>query len=810
MSPPRRLLLALLAAAHAASQAANCSDWLTRPCSTPSALLFNASSSTFLLSNGIVSRTLLLNTSTQQLATVSLRSQATGEEKLRAAVAEAALEINGVQAYVGGASASGARFTYAGFRQGLPRAGDFPFTPGSRGSRADKPWPPLGVRAEFDHALPCAAVGAGSAGGVINATIVYELYDGTSAFGKRVLLRHTCSAPLFVFNMSVSLLALARDLAVETFTDASISEVAVDGTDAPAPGVGVWNTKFLPIAASHSYDHALPAYGPGLSFFSPADAFTSFLCVEVAHDGARAEGAAHGMSQFGLESARMWRTLAPQTEQFPVVANAMCVGGAEGLPPGDPRTGSWCYDAQGTAALAALIDQAADLGFEGVDVSLNMNSTWRSQVGVEFQSAANISWFAALVARARARGLELGAYDLLRNARSATAPNQCAPDNAASLPLRGYDDMDLPPPLGTGLPCHNGGSAACRGGPGCCSLCSGTEFYDAMEASIFSFWDGTGMTLTEQDGAESNSPCANASHAHHHGLNDSVWVKWQRVHGTFRGYLARGGFIQGMPGHWLEGGQAKVPGGYDEMTWSLPRWTWLHRQRERMIADPQARDRTEPNALRYFCAPFTPYHPLQVLPGSAAWSPVVGLQSTATLEPLEEHVLELEWALSQSFGTGIFVNFRGSRMAGGPRSAAAVAKWVAWFKRYRQVLGADFVTLQAGTVCWGAGATQPTSACTLSSWDGILHRAPAGFYPDIAERGLAVLWNPLNVSLTANISLPLTYAGLAQPQRVLVRREEGPPTAYALDASNSVQFAAQLLPLGITYFVVEAEAAAAA
>ena len=495
------LLLLLLLLAQAAG-ASNCSDWLLRPCATPSTLLYNASSGTYLLSNGIVSRTLLLDAATQQLSTVSLRSLASGEEKLRAVVAEAALEVNGARAFVGGASAGGLRFTFVAARQGLPFAGNFSFTPGARGSRAGKPWPPLGVRAEFDHELPCAAVGAGDSG-ALTATIVYELYDGTSAFGKRVLLRHTCAAPLFVFNMSVSLLALARDLAVETFTDASISETTVDGTDAP-PGVAVWGTRFLPIAGSHAYDHALPAFGPGLSFFSSADAFASFLCVEVAHDAERAEGAAHGMSRFGLESARMWRTLAPQTEQFPVVANAMCSGGSN-LPRGDPRAGSWCYDAEGTAQLSALIAQAAALGFEGVDVSLNMNATWRSQVGVEFQSAQNASWFAALVGQARALGMEMGAYDLLRNARSATAPNQCAPDNAAALPLHWHDDMDLPPPLGTGLTCHNGGSASCRGGPGCCSLCSATDFYDALEASIFDFWGQTGMTITEQDGAESNS-----------------------------------------------------------------------------------------------------------------------------------------------------------------------------------------------------------------------------------------------------------------------------------------------------------------
>lgn len=58
-----------------------------------------------------------------------------------------------------------------------------------------------------------------------------------------------------------------------------------------------------------------------------------------------------------------------------------------------------------------------------------------------------------------------------------------------------------------------------------------------------------------------SQPCANASHAHHHGLDDSIWEQWLRVHATFKQYLEHGAFNIGMPGHWLEGGQAKAPGG---------------------------------------------------------------------------------------------------------------------------------------------------------------------------------------------------------------------------------------------------------
>jgi hypothetical protein len=71
------------------------------------------------------------------------------------------------------------------------------------------------------------------------------------------------------------------------------------------------------------------------------------------------------------------------------------------------------------------------------------------------------------------------------------------------------------------------------------------------------------------------------------------------------------------------------------------------------------------------------------------------------------------------------------------------------------------------------------------------------------ERALAVLWNPVNASVQANVTLPLTYAGLARPQRVRVWREEGAGTVLALDGDISVSLVVQLAPMGITYFVVE-------
>ena len=54
------------------------------------------------------------------------------------------------------------------------------------------------------------------------------------------------------------------------------------------------------------------------------------------------------------------------------------------------------------------------------------------------------------------------------------------------------------------------------------------------------------------------------------------------------------GFVCGMPGSVVEAGQAKLPGGYDENIYSLPRWQWIDRTRESLIASPFSRDFTTP------------------------------------------------------------------------------------------------------------------------------------------------------------------------------------------------------------------------
>jgi hypothetical protein len=58
-----------------------------------------------------------------------------------------------------------------------------------------------------------------------------------------------------------------------------------------------------------------------------------------------------------------------------------------------------------------------------------------------------------------------------------------------------------------------------------------------------------------------------------------------------------------------------------------------------------------------------PYHPTEPDPANPTkWKPVVGYDSAATLSPIEQHLVETEWALSTYYGTGVFTNLQATKM----------------------------------------------------------------------------------------------------------------------------------------------------
>ena len=63
------------------------------------------------------------------------------------------------------------------------------------------------------------------------------------------------------------------------------------------------------------------------------------------------------------------------------------------------------------------------------------------------------------------------------------------------------------------------------------------------------------------------------------------------------------------------------------------------------------------------------------------WTPVSGYETVGTLceGSCEEHLIELEWALSGMWGTGAFPQLRSAgKLWDGPKSKTMLAKWISW------------------------------------------------------------------------------------------------------------------------------------
>eukprot|EP01046_Picozoa_sp_COSAG06_P008220 COSAG06_NODE_413_length_16040_cov_8.901386_6_plen_461_part_00 len=350
-------------------------DWLVTPCGIP-ASFSRPTPASFVLRNGIVKRTLTVDPATNALATTGLISEVTGVDKLASGsspppppLAEAELSINGVNVAVGGPNATvlapgTVQLTFSGgVRHSAETiAGNFSFTPGSRGTRKDRSWPPKGVHAEFDHVGPCAALNAGPSG-TVTVTLVYELYQGISAFSKRLLLSHSCEQELFVFNMSVHLAPHrnTRTGIVEMIADGQPG-MFLKGTALSGDGSNINAAAYEAVAQDLALDSR---YGPGLSHFAAGATFASFLVLELIHDANGPEPgvseAAGGAGRFLLETSAAQRTVSPQVEQFPIQMEAVCAGGVDGSSgTGGAAAGMWCYDSKGTEGIYELIDQVSE------------------------------------------------------------------------------------------------------------------------------------------------------------------------------------------------------------------------------------------------------------------------------------------------------------------------------------------------------------------------------------------------------------------------------------------------------------------
>lgn len=150
------------------------------------------------------------------------------------------------------------------------------------------------------------------------------------------------------------------------------------------------------------------------------------------------------------------------------------------------------------------------------------------------------------------------------------------------------------------------------------------------------------------------------------------------------------------------------------------------------------------------------------------------------LEPLHENLDRYEAGLFQYLASGAQFTVRGDRLYDTPETRHMVARWVDWFKEYREVLTGDIIHM-----------ARPNGR----SLDYILHVNPQGH-----DRALLAVFNPTDRAIQTRVEVPLYYAGL--DNQAYISHEGGAFTRYALDRTWHTTLQVEVPAGGFTWYVI--------
>jgi len=150
------------------------------------------------------------------------------------------------------------------------------------------------------------------------------------------------------------------------------------------------------------------------------------------------------------------------------------------------------------------------------------------------------------------------------------------------------------------------------------------------------------------------------------------------------------------------------------------------------------------------------------------------------IEPLDEHLDHYERILVSNLALGVQACYRGPRLYDTDRTKAMLTKWVGWFKKYRDILESDMIH---GRRADGRDL------------DWMLH-----VNPKLKEKGMLVIFNPLNHEVTKTIKVPLYYTGLTNTAAVSHKGTN--PVAMKLARDYTIKLKVTIPANGMTWYVL--------
>ena len=531
-------------------------DWLIDPTPFHAEVYRTPNAGEVALDNGLIRRVFRV---TPNAATVALENLMTGESELRSVRPEATLTLNGREFPVGGLQGqpihnyllpewvdqltnNPAAFRCTGWAMGQtePR---FPWRPRPEWLANPAPWPPPGVALTFHYSAPPAL-------GHVAVTVHYELFDGLPLISKWIKVSNGTATTLRLNSFKSEVLALV-ETAPKVDTGTPREWRIYGATNPPARGQTEVPREFIDRVAQLFVvtDYAMggdmeaqkdnpavrwvhdPLYRTGIGYYgqfkpcllecappfgpeldiAPGGTWESFRSFELLHDSTEHE-------RRGLAGCRMWRAVAPWTQENPIYMHGRTIKPEE---------------------VKLAVDQCAEVGFE-------MNIlTFGSGFNAENTNADYVARMKTLADYAAANQVALGGYDLLAS---------------RSVPVAAQAISQL-----TGQPAGRKDGARFGATP-----CLATDWGAAHVRRIEALFTSAGLTVLENDGSYPGDCCAATNHSGHAGFADSQWRQWEAIRDLYRWCRGEGIYLTVPDWHFLNG-SSKTAMGYVENNWSLPR-----------------------------------------------------------------------------------------------------------------------------------------------------------------------------------------------------------------------------------------------
>lgn len=278
---------------------------------------------------------------------------------------------------------------------------------------------------------------------------------------------------------------------------------------------------------------------------------------------------------------------------------------------------------------------------------------------------------------------------------------------------------------------------------------------------LYQLYGTTGLNVFEHDGSYPGDLCYSTLHPGHKGVGDSQWNQFRRVSDFYKWCRGKGIYLN-VPDLYFLNGSNKVGMGYREANWSLPR------AQQEIVERQNIYDGTwnKTPSMGWMFVPLVEYQ---------------GGGEAATIEPLKDHLPHYGQRLANLFGAGVQACYRGPQLYDSPETQALVMKWVGFYKKHREVLDGDIIHLR-----------RPDGR----DYDALLHVNPSG-----AEKGLLMVYNPLEQPIKRKLKVNLYYTGLKSAASV--SEQDGPAKKLDINREYEAVFEVDIPAKSQTWFVIK-------